>query len=211
MLSGGETPNALKGLPNLARYWLRARRIFVHTFLHADDTPRQIALGAAVATFIAFLPIVGIQTVVAIALAALLRVNKAICVPIVWITNPATLVPIYTGCYWVGRFVLGQGGHSEFDPEQSLLGPVTRHQGWGRFLRSEFWERPGTHATGVAARPLGWLRPGGGGPRHGCLLRGALGGGEIPRATSAAYVAAGAVASRGRQGEGHAPQRSGTR
>ena len=111
----------------------------MHTFLHADDTPRQIAMGAAVATFIAFLPIVGIQTVVAIALAALLRVNKAICVPIVWITNPATLVPIYSGCYWVGRFVLGQAGHSEFDPEQSLLGPLARHQGWGRFLRAEFW------------------------------------------------------------------------
>jgi len=112
----------------------------VHTFLHADDTPRQIAMGAAVATFIAFLPIVGIQTVVAIALAALLRVNKAICVPIVWITNPATLVPVYSACYWLGRFVMGQGGNGEFDPEQSVLGPVTRHQGWGRFISSAFWK-----------------------------------------------------------------------
>ena len=55
---------------------------------------------------IAFLPLVGFQTAIAIGLAALFRANKAVCVPIVWITNPLTLVPIYGGCLALGGWIL---------------------------------------------------------------------------------------------------------
>lgn len=124
----------------LAAYWQRARRIIVHTLLHADDTPRQIALGAAVATFVAFLPIIG-HTFLAIPLAALLRANKAICVPFVWITNPVTAMPIYTGCYWLGRFVLG-GAPAETgaDLPAHVSGLPVAHAGWGRFVDPVFWK-----------------------------------------------------------------------
>lgn len=74
--------------------------------MHADDTPHDIALGAGIATFVAILPLVGLQTFVAVGLAALARANKAICIPIVWITNPLTMVPIYYGCYALGRLIL---------------------------------------------------------------------------------------------------------
>lgn len=90
----------------VARVWLRARKFVIQTILHADDTPHAIALGSAIATLVAFLPLVGLQTVIAIGLAALLRANKAVCVPIVWITNPVTLVPIYGACFGLGRFVM---------------------------------------------------------------------------------------------------------
>ena len=90
----------------VARYILRARKFVIQKILHADDTPHAIALGTAVATFIAFLPLVGLQTIISISLAAALRANKAVCVPIVWITNPFTLVPIYGACFGLGRWVM---------------------------------------------------------------------------------------------------------
>ncbi len=90
----------------VARYNFKLRKFLVHTILHADDTAHQIALGAGIATLIGFLPILGIQTVVAIALAAMFRANKTICVPLVWITNPLTAVPIYGACLALGMLVL---------------------------------------------------------------------------------------------------------
>ena len=36
----------------------------------------------------------------------LFRANKAVGIPIVWVSNPATIVPIYYMCYWIGRTAL---------------------------------------------------------------------------------------------------------
>jgi len=83
--------------------------------LHTDDPPHAIALGVAVGIFVAFLPLVGFQTVIAVALAALLRANKVVCVPLVWITNPITLGPIYAGCIWIGQLVLPGTGSTADD------------------------------------------------------------------------------------------------
>ncbi|MGB0714565.1 MAG: DUF2062 domain-containing protein [Phycisphaerae bacterium] len=84
----------------------RIRKFIIHKVLHADDSPHVIALGLGIGMFVAFLPLVGVQTFLALALAALLRANKAVCVPVVWITNPATLIPIYYGCLVLGQAVL---------------------------------------------------------------------------------------------------------
>ncbi|MCO6435562.1 MAG: DUF2062 domain-containing protein [Phycisphaerae bacterium] len=92
----------------MARYALRLRRFFVHNVLHADDTPHRIALGAAIGVWVAFLPLVGIQMIVTLALAALARANRVVGVPLVWITNPFTIVPIYGGCLMLGRWILGE-------------------------------------------------------------------------------------------------------
>ena len=91
-------------LPSLpTRYWLRTRRFLVHNILHADDTPHAIALGAAVGMFAAIVPVIGLQTALAVALAALLRANKAICVPMVWVSNPLTAIPIFAASVMLGR------------------------------------------------------------------------------------------------------------
>ncbi len=90
----------------MGKHLFRARRFLALKVLHTDDPPHAIALGVAVGVFVAFLPLVGFQTVIAIALAALLRANKIVCVPLVWITNPITLGPIYAGCIALGQFVL---------------------------------------------------------------------------------------------------------
>ncbi len=119
----------------MATYWFRFRRLLLHRVLHADDTPHAIALGVGLATLVAFLPIVGIQTIVALALAALFRANKAVCIPIVWITNPATLLPIYYGCFSIGRWVMPAGSGATEDD-------VTRLVEWANsasILDRTFW------------------------------------------------------------------------
>ena len=90
----------------MGRYAATIRRFLLHHVLHADDSPHRIAFGVGIAVLVAFLPLVGFQTLIAIGLAALLRANKAVCVPIVWITNPLTLWPIYGGCLALGRLIV---------------------------------------------------------------------------------------------------------
>jgi uncharacterized protein (DUF2062 family) len=86
-----------------------ALRDFVfRRMLHADDPPHRLALGAAIGVFVAITPTVGVQTLLVVFLAWLLRANKAVGIPLVWISNPATAVPIYYPCYRIGRFLLGR-------------------------------------------------------------------------------------------------------
>jgi len=96
----------------LYRYWDRAKTFLKSRVLHTDDSPHVIALGAAIATFVSILPIMGVQTAVALGLAHMVRANKAICIPTVAITNPITAVPIYGACLRLGRWVMSlvQGG-----------------------------------------------------------------------------------------------------
>jgi uncharacterized protein (TIGR03546 family) len=95
-------------------FWRSTRRFILHNVLHADDPPDRLAMGAAIGVFIAFTPAIGLQMLLVVFLAWLLRANKVIGVPLVWISNPATIIPIFYGCYSVGRFVLQRkaiGGH----------------------------------------------------------------------------------------------------
>ena len=84
----------------------RARRFVFKTILHADDPPWRLALGAAIGIFVTFTPTVGFQMLLVVFLAWLFRANKAIGLPIVWISNPATIVPIFYACYVIGRVIL---------------------------------------------------------------------------------------------------------
>lgn len=82
--------------------WRRTRKFVYRRILHADDTPHRIALGVGIATFVAFTPTVGFQTLIAVGLAALLGANKAVCLPFVWITNPFTIGIVYWPCWRLG-------------------------------------------------------------------------------------------------------------
>ncbi len=79
----------------------------VHRVLHADDTPHRIALGVAIGVFIAWTPTIGFQMALVVALAWLLNANRVVGIPLVWISNPVTLVPIYLPNYYVGRWIVG--------------------------------------------------------------------------------------------------------
>jgi len=91
------------------RYILkRIRLFFIYRVLHVDDTPHRIALGVAVGVFVAWTPTMGFQMLLAVLLATLLRANKLVGIPFVWISNPVTTVPIYHWIdYHVGLTILG--------------------------------------------------------------------------------------------------------
>lgn len=120
----------------MSKYWNQARHLIAHNILHADDTPHSIALGASLAMFVAILPLIGIQMVLAVALAALFRVNKAIGIPIVWISNPITAVPLYGGCFALGRWILNTG-RPEVDPVLAAELDQTAHA--ASWVEPGFW------------------------------------------------------------------------
>ena len=93
--------------PERRTYRARFRRFVFHTVLHADDPPHKLALGIAIGVFVTFTPTIGLQMILVLIFAAIFRANKRVGLPIVWISNPATFVPIYYPCYWIGRVILG--------------------------------------------------------------------------------------------------------
>lgn len=89
----------------MSRYVLRTRKFIREKILHATDTPHRIALGVSVAMFAMVLPIPG-QTLIALTLAAFLGANKAVCIPVVWISNPFTALPIWGAALALAQVVL---------------------------------------------------------------------------------------------------------
>lgn len=69
------------------------------------SSPRAIAGGFALGTFIAFTPTVGVQLILAFFFATLFNMNRPAAMVPVWITNPVTVAPIYTFNYWLGTRV----------------------------------------------------------------------------------------------------------
>lgn len=66
------------------------------------SSPRAIAGGLGLGTFIAFTPTVGIQLILAVIAATFFDLNRPASMVPVWITNPVTVAPIYTFNYWLG-------------------------------------------------------------------------------------------------------------
>ena len=121
------------------RYRFKLRKFLVHKILHADDTPHQIALGVGIATLVGLLPIMGLQTMIALAVAAALRANKAVCIPVVWITNPVTFIFIYAGCLVVGGLMLGSSLGSWEEAQAAVRGLFQQHGGITLIFTAEFW------------------------------------------------------------------------
>jgi hypothetical protein len=87
--------------------WRKLRRLIIYRVLHVDDTPHRIALSLGIAIFVTWTPTIGLQMVLAFALASLCRANKFVGVPFVWISNPFTFIPIYLPNYLLGSVLLG--------------------------------------------------------------------------------------------------------
>ncbi len=66
------------------------------------SSPRAIAGGLGLGTFIAFTPTVGVQLILAFVIATFFNFNRPAAMIPVWITNPVTVAPIYTFNYWLG-------------------------------------------------------------------------------------------------------------
>jgi uncharacterized protein len=81
--------------------------VVVYRILGIADTPHRIAWGVFLGLFIAVTPTFGIQIMLYVALSTLLRANKISGVPILFVTNPVTIVPVYYAAWWLGSKMLG--------------------------------------------------------------------------------------------------------
>lgn len=79
------------------------RKIFKWLIL-LRKSPVAISGGFALGTFIAFTPTIGLQIGIAIFLATMMNLNRPAAMATVWITNAATMAPIYAFNYFIGTF-----------------------------------------------------------------------------------------------------------
>ena len=75
--------------------------------LTIKEPPGRIALAFAIGVFIGMSPLLGVHTILGIIVAWIFRLNKFVTIVGVFITNPWTIVPIYTFGTWVGAKLLG--------------------------------------------------------------------------------------------------------
>jgi len=108
-----------------------------------DDTPRSIAAGVFVGTVVAYQPIVGFQMIVGAIICRALRINVVASLPLAWITNPFTVVPIFYATYRLGAvFVGGDAGYNDVKAIFEIVNQMGCWQGavqGTRLLADIFW------------------------------------------------------------------------
>ena len=101
--------------------WARLRRAFQDT-ISLEDTPHHIALGVGIGTFVAYQPIVGFQMIVGAIVCRMIGANVVASLPLAWITNPFTIVPIYYATYKLG--VVFVGGDASYEDIKRIMTTV---------------------------------------------------------------------------------------
>lgn len=87
-------------------YWKRLLRYLYIRFLRMQGSPAAIARGLAAGAFAGSFPLLGFQTLIGIAIAAIFRGNKVMAAVGTWISNPLTYVPLMALNFHVGRWLL---------------------------------------------------------------------------------------------------------
>src|SRR5437763_8026464 len=122
---------------DLIRRWL-------DRLLHIEDTPERTAAAFALGVFFGFSPLLGLHTLLGIAFAFLLNVNRVAVLLGVYSNLPWIIAPYYAFTTMAGAAIT-----------QHPIPPGFRNQLAALFERSlfqaEFW-----HRLGVLLRPLLW-------------------------------------------------------
>jgi uncharacterized protein (DUF2062 family) len=72
-----------------------------------NGEPRYVAMGMAVGIFVSATPTIPFQTIIAVALAFIMRGSKAAAALGVWLSNPITFPVFYLASYKIGAFLFG--------------------------------------------------------------------------------------------------------
>ncbi|MBI5074697.1 MAG: DUF2062 domain-containing protein [Nitrospirae bacterium] len=70
------------------------------------ESPHRIALAFSVGVFIGMSPLIGLHTVLGLLVAWAFRLNKFVSIVGIYVTNPWTIVPIYSFGIWIGAKIL---------------------------------------------------------------------------------------------------------
>jgi uncharacterized protein (DUF2062 family) len=104
--------------------------------LQLDDSPWRTALALAIGVFISFTPLWGFQTLLALLVATVFRLNRGITVTGTWLNLPWFAPFVYAGAVKLGALLL---------PDLSGLAGLSA------------WLFVGTTALGLAASILTWI------------------------------------------------------
>jgi uncharacterized protein len=130
---------------NTKRYIIPYRSV-VKWMVRLRRSPRAIAGGFALGTFVAFTPTIGVQFAIVLFLGTLLNMNRPAALVTIWITNVATMAPIYTFNYWVGSLICsGPSTGHVYRVFADLAAQMMRMNGWEmleqfKVLMSLSWE-----------------------------------------------------------------------
>ncbi len=87
-------------------WWRKQVHYYYYQILRLRGTPKAIARGVAIGVFFGCFPFFGLQTLLAVVGATLLRGNRLTAMAATWISNPLTYVPIYAFNFHVGQEIL---------------------------------------------------------------------------------------------------------
>lgn len=119
----------------------------------ATGTAHQIAMGVAIGFFIGWLPIVGIQMAVAVVVCTIFRANKVVPIFPIWLTNPVTIVPIYSFNYYIGWLFVGGPPLADLAVVlRKMIMPPEAGETMGRF--GAWWE--GVRHAFAELLDMGW-------------------------------------------------------
>jgi uncharacterized protein (DUF2062 family) len=88
------------------RQALRSGAARFRAALHLDDPPWRLALSLAVGVFISFTPFYGLQTLLAIGVALVLRLNRAATLTGTWLNLPWFAPLVYAGALRLGTLLI---------------------------------------------------------------------------------------------------------
>ena len=95
-------------------------RQLIISFKELNGDPHYVALGMAIGVFISVTPTIPFHTVIALALAFILRGSKAAAAIGVWFSNPITIPLFYKGSYDLGISILGNSAPFSTEYESIL-------------------------------------------------------------------------------------------
>ncbi|HKI80858.1 MAG TPA: DUF2062 domain-containing protein [Pseudodesulfovibrio sp.] len=130
----GRTPSDKPRGRSFRDWWKGGKRWMRYWYLRImrqNSSPKNLAAACALGMFIGSLPIIPFQSVVVIALAFVLRVNKLTAWLATCYSNAATMVPFYYFLFQVGQAVT-PFHNVAFDPDKLRMVDMI-HAGWQVF------------------------------------------------------------------------------
>lgn len=133
----------------------RLRRV-VEAVLHLDDTPRRTAIAFGLGLYLAFHPLLGLHTLMALGIAFAFRLNRVAILTGCYVNNPWTIAPLYLagtaiGCRMLGVPMEGLGAIDWDLPARDLARVL------GQQLRPYLWPFVvGNTVLGIVAGVVGY-------------------------------------------------------
>ena len=106
--------------------WFNKFQHSLHLLWELEGTPAKRARGIAVGVFSGCFPFFGLQSLMGVCLASLLKGNHLLAVIGTWISNPLTYIPLYWFNYKIGSFFLGR------ERELNNFSGLTQRQMWNQ-------------------------------------------------------------------------------